>query len=179
MKRFLVAVFAMLLIFGLSEMNAQKKVYATNLIGGLAALSLPMGDFGDAANMGFGIHGVYQYLFQRNMGIEASLGYLTWGTDVDGASFSNIPILGAFIYKFVGSGNITPYIGGQLGINMLSVKVKVFNESVSDSDTKFGFAPFGGVEIQSESMIINLRGKLNFVEDANSFEINAGLMFPM
>ncbi len=88
-------------------------------VGGQVGLSLPMGDFGDAANMGFGFLGNFYYGINQNIDLTASLGYIAWGTDADGASFSNIPIVVGGRYYFQRS-NFTPFLAAELGINNLS-----------------------------------------------------------
>ena len=72
-----------------------------------AELGLPMGDFGDAASMGFGGSLRYEMPMGDNLGLTLTAGYLMFsgkdqeifGIEIEGADWSMIPIqLGAKYY---------------------------------------------------------------------------------
>ena len=118
-------------------------------IGGQVGLSIPMGNFGDVANMGFDISGNFLYTFNQNIDITGSIGYINWGMDaaliekkyaaantdigalgvnVDAdvnvdVSFTNVPIVVGGRYYFEHK-NFSPYAIANLGINFLGYSAK-------------------------------------------------------
>lgn len=179
MKKLMVLFSICILIFTASELDAQKKGQGRMFLGGEAGISVPMGDFGDAVNMGFGLNALFHYFVIPNLAINTSLGYWTWGYDgdVDG-SLTDIPwFFGAF-YEFYGDG-FNPIIGADLGLHFLSgsdVEYQGITIYKGDSDTKFGFSPYAGAAIPISDGW-DFRGilKFNIVEDGNHFNIQFGV----
>ncbi|MBI1932911.1 MAG: hypothetical protein HYS24_10285 [Ignavibacteriales bacterium] len=174
MKKTLLIV--VILSFLTLTINAQEgKIH----VGGQVGLSLPMGDFGDAANMGFGFLGNFYYGINQNIDLTASLGYIAWGTDADGASFSNIPIVVGGRYYFQRS-NFTPFLAAELGINNLSFTYdsEYFGEySATSSD--FGLGIGGGFLYALGNMDLDVSAKINIISDTNNLTVFAGLRFPI
>ena len=85
-------------------------------------------------------------------------------------------------YAFKG-GNITPYVGGGLGINFVSTTTVIsyygYSASGTGSDTKFGINLLGGVQMPISNMTGFLQANYNIVTDVSHFQIMAGLMVPM
>ena len=150
----------------------------TALSGGLE-LSLPMGDFGDLVNTGFGLTlgGVYHY--QPQMDFMAYLGYISWGTESDNFSFSAIPVQFGGRYFFMAKQDGGPYGGALLGIHMLKSKSDYgINGENSDTETKFSFAPLLGYELNiDEKMAIDFSARYQIVSDADYFGIRVGLNY--
>lgn len=158
-------------------------VYSQNpmRIGGELGLQLPMGDFGDGASTGFGLSGIFQYYLQPQLIIGGTLGYQSWGGKTDGFSWSNIPIMGLINYQFNTEGLI-PFVGAELGLNMLSTSYDIFGFTGSSSSTEFGINLLGGVEQRlNENLSWRVNAKYNIIMggDGNlSFlGINAGVMY--
>jgi opacity protein-like surface antigen len=147
-------------------------------IGGGLELAFPMGDFGDAANMGFGVTlgGVYHY--QPQIDFLASLGYISYGTESDAVSFSMIPIQFGGRYLLTPKNNGGPYVGALLGLHMVSSKVESVYIDDSETKTKFSFAPMAGYELKmNEQMSLDLSARYQIVSDASYFGIRAGINY--
>src|SRR5690606_32060510 len=97
-------------------------------------VSLPMSDFGDAANTGFGGTAAFEMSFMPQLVGVGNIGYITWGTDVDDVSFSGVPVQVGVKYYFM------PAVGfyglGQIGLTFMSVETPTI--------TIPGFGTIGG-----------------------------------
>lgn len=164
---------------------ANPQLQADNIsLGGDIGLALPVGDFGNAAGLGFGIDAKAIFPINPDIAIGASIGYYSWGEKITGFSYSNIPITGTFMY-FVSQGPTRFYIGGDLSINMLSVTIDMggfFGGKASTTETYIGFAPVVGV-VHPINDNLNLTGtaKYNIIFSSGSsisfISLRAGLMF--
>lgn len=134
MKKFFFALTVVILTTGF--IHAQGKI----ALGVNAGVALPMGDFGDGYDMGFGGNGLFVYHATPNVDVTGSVGYLTWsGKDaLDGATFSSVPVLVGGRYLF-GKGNFNPYVAAQLGMHFTTYDVEVMGFSTSGSDSYFGW----------------------------------------
>lgn len=180
MKRLLTVILFAFLFVGLVDSYAQKRVVSVAqnpmYIGGEAGLSIPMGNFGDLANLGFGVSGVFQYYFTPEVALDATLGYFYYSTDASGASFSDVPLMAGIIYE-LNKGNVVPYIGALIGFHFASFTAKdIYGFSYNASETKFGFTPLFGIILpMSPTMDLNLNAKFNIATDWNSFGLYGGL----
>lgn len=98
-----------------------------------AEVALPMGNFGDAYNIGFGATGKVFYGLNDNADITGTLGYLHFGmekTDYVSGNLSMIPIMFGYRHDFGGF-----YAEPQLGLVAVRSKVDTVN---------LGFGTFGG-----------------------------------
>lgn len=146
-------------------------------------ISLPMGNFGDAANLGFGGTAIFEMEFMPQLHGTAQAGYITWPTDVDEVSFSGIPILVGAKYYFMRGGGV--YGHGQLGVTLFTTKTPEITipgfgtvGGGSETSTEFSFVVGAGYELQaSESVAIDLGVAFNIVSDANHLTIRAGAKF--
>jgi opacity protein-like surface antigen len=143
-------------------------------IGGLVGIYLPMGDFGDAAGLGFGVLPQFEYKMSPKLNLTGTVGYVMWGgKSVDLGTYyghpytfkytyHDMPILAGAKYYF-GEGKMKPYGLAQLGFHMLGVTVDAeymgVSASSSESVTKLGFGIGGGLEMP-------INDKMNF--DANA-----------
>lgn len=138
MKKVLVVLIALFCLVGMT--NAQSKI-GVSVQGGIG---LPMGDFGDAYDMGFGGFATGTYTLNPNLDIIATVGYFTYNNKViDDATFSAIPILGGVRYYF-GKDKFRPYVTGMAGIYSCKAKMTIFGFDVSATSSDFGFAAGGG-----------------------------------
>lgn len=180
MKRFIAMMLLAFALIGVYQSNAQKHIVMPMYLGGEVGINVPMGDFGDAANLGFGGDAFFNYYFTPQVLLNASFGFFTWGSDVEGVTFTNLPLMAGVLYEFNAKG-FTPYVGAEIGLNFFSGKYSSgFGQTFSSSKTKFGFAPtFGIVAPMSPDMDFRANLKFNVVEDANSFCICAGLRWKL
>lgn len=174
----LLSIFLVVIVFtGL--VNAQSKM-ALN-IGPL--ISLPMGDFGDGANLGFGGTAIFEMEFMSQLTGTLQSGYLTWGTDVDDVSFSAIPILVGGKYYFVH--NVGFYGQAQLGVSLFSTETPEITipgfgtiGGGSSSSTEFTFALGAGYEVPvSSNFIVDVSGAFNIISNANHISFRVGGKF--
>lgn len=137
-------------------------------IGATVGITLPMGDFGNGLETGFGFNAIGKYNLSDNMAIGASVGYSSFGTGSDNLSFGVIPVTGLLEFSF-GSGALKPYIGADLGMYIFMTKFTFMGSSSSSTDAYFGLAPTGGImfDITSNlSLIGNLKYNMVFSKDA-------------
>ena len=177
MKKFLAVLFVVFLVAGFS--NAQGKI----ALGVNAGIALPMGDFGDGYDMGFGGNGLFVYHASPNVDVTGSVGYLTWsGKDaLDGATFSSIPVLVGARYLF-GQGKFNPYIGAELGMHFSSSDYEIMGVSYSASDSFFGWVAGAGFLYQiGNNMDLDVAAKYNSISSEGSasdyVSVFVGLLF--
>ena len=166
-------------------------------------IQLPLGDFGDAVNLGFGGGISGEYLVTENIGVGLNVGYFTFsGKDLPAGykdSYSIIPITLDGKYYFMTEG-FKPYGGLDLGLYMLGNKwetpeenlgfgVVIPAESKSETKSYFGFAPVVGVQYDlTDNLALDLNLKYNYVlsgekvegektPDFTSFGINVGIVY--
>lgn len=163
--------------------NAQSKM-AVGIQGGIA---LPMGDFGDGFDMGFGGTGTFVYHINPMIDVTGSVGYLTWSAKEGDVSFSSIPVLVGARYCF-GKDKLNPYVAGELGIHFSTVDIP---EIVipgfgtigggSESGSDFGFGVGAGILYQlSPKLDLDINAKFNSITgdggSSNYISIMAGVL---
>lgn len=170
--------FLIVFLFSFSIINAQNKMS----LGGGLVISLPMGDFGESANTGFGATAVFELGFMPQLIGVANIGYISYGTDVDEVSFSSVPLIFGVKYFFV------PGIGfygiGQLGLNFFSTSVDIpeiggfGGGSASATSTEFTFVIGAGYQLPVGSNVyLDFNGTFNLVSDFNNLQFWAGAKF--
>jgi len=137
-------------------------------LGGQLGASVPMGDFGDGADLGFHVGGLIEY---KPASLPMSLrGELTYhrnglkddffGSDfgsIDG-NFSQIDFVGNAVMPFGDAASTArPYVIGGLGLYRLKASAEYEGIDISDTQTKFGLN-FGA------GLTFNLSGFETFVE---------------
>ncbi|MCK4330476.1 porin family protein [candidate division WOR-3 bacterium] len=158
-------------------------VFAGMGIGGFGNFSMPMGDFGDAAGMGFGGGVKFCYDFSPTLGLGVEAGYVMFGEKEEGFEFTwnMIPVIAGINYYFLPApAKLYATAGG--GLYIVGCKITIGDVSESDSESKFGF--FGGLGMEypfGESMTFDANVKFNHVpSDGSSFQyiaINAGVNY--
>lgn len=152
----------------------------TGMVNGQSAISiggnvaLPIGDWADFANIGFGGTASYEHQFNRNLTGTATAGYLIWGGKEDIPDFkydySAIPVLAGVKYFFVPGQGF--YVAGQAGFHFFSVDVEStvpgFQFSSSGSETEFSAAAGLGYEVPAGSKgAIDISAMFNLISDLN------------
>jgi hypothetical protein len=153
-----------LVVLAAANSFAGSKIETT--VGG--GIALPMGDFGDMANLGFGFSGRSLYKVNPNVGLGVAVAYnmfsasddmkAYWG--IDDVKFTTIEILG--VGKFVfGKGSAKPYILAGAGFASFGMSVMGF----SASSTELMLQPGLGVEIGSASSKVAfcVEGKMSVI----------------
>ena len=143
-SKILVAVIALFII---ASSGAFAKGGGNNRLSIGLEVGLPMGDFGDAVNTGFGGSARYEMPMGDNLGLTGTVGYLSFGAkDVPAGisvSWSMIPIMVGAKYYFTEQQNEF-YGAFALGITMSTVKATGsvmgidISSSASESDLTFG-----------------------------------------
>jgi len=177
MKKILAVLFVLLLVAGYT--NAQGKI----ALGVNAGIALPMGDFGDGYDMGFGGNALFAYHVNPNVDVTGSAGYLTWsGKDAnDGATFSSIPVMVGARYLF-GQGQFHPYIGAELGMHFANFSYEFMGVDYSSSDSYFGWGAGAGFLYRvGNNMDLDVTAKYNSISSEGSasdyVSVFVGLLF--
>lgn len=158
--------------------NAQGKM----AIGAQGGVALPMGDFGESYDMGFGGTVTLAYHLNPMLDITGSVGYLTWsGKDFD-YTFSSIPVLAGVRYSF-GKGKFNPYVSGELGMHFVTFdipSITVFGITVgggSVSESYFGFGAGAGFLYQlSPKLDLDVNAKFNSISSEGSSSTYLSIM---
>ncbi len=190
MKKLVTLMIAIALVVGFtSESKAQLNFGAT------AGIALPMGDWSDGYNMGFGGMLEGDYFIQDNISLGANIGYYIFsgkteevmGFEIDFPNFSMIPIVVKGDYYFATEG-FMPYGGLGLGIFIASTEEyeqeityggysqKVVVESQSDSE--FGFSPHVGF-LSGDSFKFGAEVAYTIISDANHLNVSARILIPI
>lgn len=178
-KRYLVIAALALLAFGATQASAldfeQKSFYAQGMI------SMPIGDWSDFVNMGFG-GGVGMHVpHNEQMSFRGEVSYIYYGTDSDffgddyDVSANSIPILALVQYNMTDS---PFYLVGGLGFVMQTVDVEyngAFGSfSSDDSSTELGLVAGAGYAVNEK---LAIEGRFSLVSDANSLNVGGVLHF--
>ena len=153
-------------------------------IGAGLVVSLPMGSFGDVANMGIGGTAAFELKFAPQMTGVGQIGYISYATDSDAFSFSSVPLLVGVKYFFVPGSSF--YGIGQLGLNFFSSTIEspVFEffgssaggSSFSTSSSEFTLALGAGYEMPiSSNLIFDVSGAFNIISDFTNIQLRAGV----
>ncbi|MCK4595226.1 porin family protein [candidate division WOR-3 bacterium] len=164
-------------------------VFAGMGIGGFGNFSMPLGDFGDAAGMGFGGGVKFCYDFSPTLGLGVEAGYIMFGGETMDLgilgeweySYNMIPVLAGINY-YVLPGPAKVYVTAGGGLYIVGWEVTIGDVSESDSESKFGF--YGGIGMEypfGESTSFNANVRFNHIlteGDATQFiAINAGVNY--
>jgi len=170
MKQLLSVILLAVLFTGF--INAQQQGVS---IGG--NLALPIGDWSDFANIGFGGTATYERSFAPNIVGQVYAGYLTYGgkdSDVQGFSYSYsmIPIMAGAKYFFQPGKGL--YANALLGVTIVSADVDVpaayqgFGFDASTSSTEFSFGVGAGYEVPvGGKNAVDIGAHFMLVSDAN------------
>ena len=117
-------------------------------LGVQGGISMPMGDFGDAADMGFLVAGTLGMTpAALPVGLRFDVGYQSWGGEGD-LSFSGIHGMGSAVFTIATEGGMRPYLLGGLGVYRMKVDIGVADATETDLGIHFG----GGIDIPLSGM---------------------------
>jgi len=160
------------------------KAQSKMAVGAGLVVSLPMGDFADLANTGFGGTAAFELKFQPQLVGVGQIGYISYGTESEAYSFSSVPFLVGVKYFFQpGSGF---YGIGKLGLNFFSTTIDIpsydfFGSSfgggsTSASSTEFTFAVGAGYEMPiSKNLFLDVAGTFNLLSDFSNIQLRVGV----
>lgn len=138
MRKLIVAGLAVAAMLSVSVATAS----AQSVIGvGLGAgVSMPMGDFGDAAKMGIGGGaGLFVYPNGGNFGVRADVGYFQYDNDLDvDGKFKQMSAMGNVLLRIPSESSIAPYLVAGAGM---------LNSKFGDGDSESALALQGGAGI--------------------------------
>jgi len=170
-------------------------------------IALPIGDFSDFANVGFGATGTFLYRVIDQLDLTGTVGFLTFGTktpslpagtpsgssiDASG-SFRTIPVMFGARYYFV-KGAVMPYGAAELGLHFTSSSdiditynngFQTVKQTVpGSSDSNFGFGFGGGAVFQANSnLMLNGELKFNIIStsgnSSNYLSVQGGVLFSL
>jgi opacity protein-like surface antigen len=156
-------VIVLLMVLGfisISSMKAQDFRFSAGL-----ELALPMGDFGDAYPLGYGLSLGGELPFADKFGATLTAGYTLLSVDSDLKDFVKssgmIPVQAGIKY-YISEAQDGLYFHGQIGVHSLSVTtedITIFGQTTkgtTESDTNLSFALGAGYFI-SESIDLGLR----------------------
>lgn len=133
-----------------------------------AELALPMGNFGDAANTGFGGSVRYDGQINDNLAWGGYFGYQTYSYKGNTSyNLNMMPIMAGVKYYFTEMNN--GFYGGlDLGVFIASTNVPG-----ATSESKFGFTPNVGYRLSS----FDLGLRYNLITDGNNLAFRVAYVF--
>jgi opacity protein-like surface antigen len=127
---------------------AQAQSYNPFQIGGSAGVAIPMGDFGDQADLGYNVTFAVGYKPQFTpVGVRAEAAYNQMGISGGGGNF-NIPAFTGNLVLGLPIGIASPYVIGGAGLYRTNIDV---NGVGSSGENRFGFNIGGGLRIPFSS----------------------------
>jgi opacity protein-like surface antigen len=146
---------------------------------GQGVLAMPIGDWSDFANFGFGAGVGMTVPHSPELAFRGEISYITYSTeDVVGAdySFSMIPVNVLAHYTME-----SMYLLGGLGLVFAKSEVEFddddggfFSGSVSNTENELGLIVGAGFELSPK---MTLEGRFNLISDANFISANIGYRF--
>lgn len=139
---------------------------------------IPVGNWSDIANTGFGGSATYEHPLGRNiMGVIYS-GYTYFGSSSEGFSWTMIPLVAGAKFYF------TPkqdwYIAALLGASFVTAKTTVLNEELSASSTQFaGNLNFGYEVKTSEKGAVDISAGFIYISDLSYFGLRLAYIFKL
>jgi hypothetical protein len=138
--------------------------YAQIQVRGLVGLSVPHFENGENLDLGVGLNVQAHYLIKEKLGLGLASGFSRFTFDrVDDASVLHVPVHASIEYN-IGNGSFVPFLGLELGPDIVRVAQSVGNRTVSESETYFGLAlRGGGTYFFSDAIGLTLELKEGFV----------------
>lgn len=191
MKKIFAIVMAVVIMFGVSELKAQKQMSNPQTIGGQLGLIIPTGNLGDIVGMGVGVNAQYTYYTSPKFAVVGTLGYHSYlakeievGGMKQGIEYSaSVVALSAGAFYQVGKwGKLLPIVGGELGYHMgsLSHNGTDYGSVSYDIDNDIVISLLGGV-LYPINRSLAMRSDLKYALSNNygGFSLNVGLMYKL
>lgn len=182
-SRFVVGAGALLIAATVQAQGTSSTTTRPFKIGGALGASIPLGDFGDGADLGFHLGGLIEYKPQAlPLDLRGEITYNRFG--LKEGSFGEDPALGdvdgnASILNFLGNvvfpfGDVEapgrPYVIGGLGVYRLKVSGEFAGFDISDTATKFGINVGAGYSFNLSGFdaFVEARFHSIFTEESNT-----------
>ncbi len=193
MKKIFAVIMAIVIMFGVSELQAQKKMSNPQTIGGQLALTIPTGFLGDNVGMGVGVNAQYTIYFSPKFAAYGNIGYHNFlAKDVESADGTSlgysqsafmIPIDAGAFYQVGKLGKFLPIIGGEFGMHLSKISTNTENkyfDKANDTTTDIVLSLLGGL-LYPMNRDVALRGDLKYAlsNNAGGFSINFGLLYKL
>jgi opacity protein-like surface antigen len=139
-------------------------ITGTHEFGVEGGMSLPTGDFSDAAGAGFNGGLLYQFTFLDRYGVGAGIRYNGWSGSDDlnasaesafgaGSKFSftawEYDLFGVFNVPMASAPNVMPYVKAGIGAYSIAEKLETPTGTADDGSTEFGVMGGAGVDFQA------------------------------
>ena len=130
------------------------------MIGAMADVAFPTGDFGDFASTGFSFHVMAGYMVAKSILLKLSVGYQTFGSKDEQEGYESsthwVPVLLGANYIFNPGQKFMPFIGLALGLYF-------WNQTVTSPSYSIpGFGEYGGGEISTTSTEFGVAPQVGF-----------------
>ncbi len=141
-------------------------------------LSLPMGNFGDFANLGIGAGVGLSAPSSADLNFRGEISYIYFLTDDFGGAETSASMIPILVLAHYGLKDSQAYLLGGLGIVIVKTKFDYSGPfasgSFSHTDSELGLVLGGGYAL---SPTMNLEGRLNVISDANSISAHLSFRF--
>lgn len=136
-------------------------------------ISMPMGDFGDAANVGFIIGGLADWKpATLPVGLRFNVDYQRWGGEAD-LSFSSISGTADAMFMIPTESAIAPYVLGGVGM----YRSDCSGNPLCEGSTDFGFNVGGGLNFNVGTLDTFAELRFHSVDDVEFVPIVFGIRF--
>ncbi len=190
MKKIFAVMLAIVILFGVSELKAQKTMSNPQTIGGQLGFILPTGNIGDWTGMGIGLNAQYTYYTSPKFAIYGALGYhsyLAKEYEVNGIttgveySASVVAISSGAFYQVGKWGSMLPIIGGEFGYYIGNGSTNGNEYTLEyDPDNDIVISAFGGV-LMPINKELAFRGDLKYSLSSNygGLSLNLGILYKL
>lgn len=136
-------------------------------------VGMPMGDFADAASMGFGGSIKMIYPINEQMDATGRIGYTMWTEEVDGLTWWTVPIMAGGRYK------MTPEFYGmaEVGMTMIGYKIDIAGFTADDSETDLSFSVGAGYLMNQLDFSVFYNSIMMEEENADNIVLRVGYKF--
>jgi opacity protein-like surface antigen len=176
MKRFLSAVAGLTLAAVVAAPASAQSATELRTVrfGVQGGLSMPMGDFGDAANSGYIIGGLVDWRSANlPFGLRFNVDYQSWGSDAD-VDWSSLSGTADAMFTVPTTGGISPYVLGGVGMYRLDCSAGDFD---CEGSNEFGFNLGGGVNFNLGEMGTFAEIRYHNVDEMSFVPIVFGIRF--
>jgi hypothetical protein len=136
-----------------------------------AEVVLPLGDFGDVANAGFGASLGYDYAATEKLKIGGLVGYTFLLVDdvLGDLNLSMIPVQASIKYGV----SEKAYLQGLLGIHAFRASADLGGAKISETESEFSFGLGAGVTLGK----VDLSARFQLIEDSNYIGARVAYLF--
>lgn len=178
MNRLVITAVLVGLAVAVPSKDVSAQAYNPFQIGGAVGAAIPMGDLGNATNLGYNVTLALGYKPAASpLGFRFDAAYNEFGFQGGGGNF-NIPSFTANAVYDLPSGGFSPYLIGGAGLYRPSAAISGFG---SGSENRFGFNAGGGVKMPLSGFHVFAEARYNYVSadsgNLSFIPIIIGLMF--